>query len=59
MRELQQVKINASSRKLGVSFSKLIDGLNKANIQLDRKVLAIIAEKHPSVFEKVVSARNM
>ncbi len=55
MRELQQVKINASSRKLGVSFSKFIDKLKKRNIILDRKVLAFLAENNPAVFEKIVS----
>ncbi len=58
MRALHQVKINAASRPLGVSFSKLMDGLKKASIQLDRKVLAVLAEYHPTVFEKVVSARS-
>src|SRR3989344_6524514 len=55
MRGLQQIKINASARKLGLPFSKLIAEFKKKNIALDRKVLAILAENHPIVFEKVVS----
>lgn len=58
MRGLQQVKINAGARPFGISFSKLMGGLRKANIHLDRKVLAVLAEKHPAVFEKVVAARS-
>lgn len=56
MRKLWQIKINAASRINGLSYSKLIDKLKKSGIALDRKILAQIAEKHPEVFTKIVSA---
>jgi large subunit ribosomal protein L20 len=40
-------RINAAARENGLSYSRLIDGLNKANIEVDRKVLAELA-----VFDK-------
>lgn len=55
-RGLQQVRINAAARALGTSFSKLMDGLKKRNITLDRKILSQLAGKHPEVFKKVVQA---
>ena len=54
MRQLWQIKINAASRKNGVSYSKFMYGLKQKNIELDRKVLADIAENEPEVFEKIV-----
>jgi large subunit ribosomal protein L20 len=36
-------RINAAARENGLSYSRMIDGLNKANIEVDRKVLADIA----------------
>lgn len=55
-RGLQQVRINAAARALGTSFNKLMDGLKKRNIALDKKILAQLAAKHPEVFKKVVQA---
>ena len=55
-RGLQQTRINAAARELGVSFSKLIGSLKAKKIGLDRKVLSEIAMKHPAVFEKIVKA---
>ena len=55
-RQLWLVKINAAVRPLGLSFSRLIDGLKKANIIIDRKILAGLGEKNPAVFAKVVEA---
>jgi large subunit ribosomal protein L20 len=43
IRRLWIVRINAAARMVGLSYSKLINGLNKANIDMDRKVLADIA----------------
>lgn len=54
MRALWQIKINAASRINGLSYSKLINGLKKSNIGLDRKILAQLAEHHPNVFSKIV-----
>ena len=54
MRQLWQVKINAASRKNGITYSKLIHGLKQKNVELDRKVRADIAENEPEIFEKIV-----
>lgn len=53
-RTLWQVKIGAASRENGISYSRFINALKKANIELDRKVLADIAENNPEVFTKIV-----
>jgi large subunit ribosomal protein L20 len=42
-RALWITRINAEARNNGLSYSRLMDGLNKANIEVDRKVLADIA----------------
>jgi len=55
-RRLWQVKINAAARENGVSYSKLIDMLHKANIELDRKILSDLAHNHPKVFKKIVDS---
>ncbi len=55
-RGLQQVRINAAARLNGTTYSKLISGLKKKQIVLDRKVLAEIASKHPEVFAEIVKA---
>lgn len=54
-RRLWQLKINAAARENGISYSRLIDMLKKENIELDRKILADLAENHPEVFKKVIS----
>jgi large subunit ribosomal protein L20 len=48
-------RINAAVRMHGLVYSQFIDGLNKANISLDRKVLAEMAVKTPNLFADVVS----
>jgi|SRR5690606_1079998 len=55
-RRLWIVRINAAARQNGISYSRLIDGLNKAGCQLDRKVLADIALFDPKGFAAVVEA---
>lgn len=55
-RKLWNIKINAGARELGMSYSKLIGALKKKNIALDRKILADLAEHHPSSFSKVLEA---
>ena len=42
-RSLWITRINAASRQFGLSYSRMIDGLNKASIEIDRKVLADLA----------------
>ncbi len=56
MRKLWNVKINASLREAGTTYSKFINLMKTKNVQLDRKVLAEIAEKHPKVFANLVKA---
>ncbi len=53
-RSLWQVQINAACRAAGTTYSKLIAGLKKQNIILDRKILADLAKNEPKVFEKIV-----
>jgi len=55
-RQLMQLRINAAVRPLGLSYSRFIDMLKKANVGLDRKVLSQLATTHPPVFEKVVDS---
>ena len=43
MRELWIVRINAAARQFGLSYSRFMDGLNKAEVEIDRKVLADLA----------------
>ncbi|MBI2591186.1 MAG: 50S ribosomal protein L20 [Candidatus Brennerbacteria bacterium] len=52
-RRLFTVKINAASRENELSYSKFAAALKKKNIKLDRKILADIAENHPTVFKKI------
>jgi len=49
-RRLWIVRINAAARLSGLSYSRLIDGLKKANIAIDRKVLADIAVRDLATF---------
>ena len=53
-RRLWQIKINAAARENGISYSRLIDKLHKENIELDRKILADLAENHPDIFKQLV-----
>jgi len=54
-RSLWIVRINAGARENGTTYSRLIDALNKANIQINRKVLANMAMNHPTVFTAIVN----
>ena len=49
-RSLWIIRINAAARENGLSYSKLISGLKKANIDLDRKTLAEIADNDKEAF---------
>lgn len=55
-RRLWQIKINAGARENGLSYSKLINKLKKANIELDRKILANLVEHEPEVFKQIIGA---
>ena len=52
-RSLWIVRINAAARENGLSYSKLIAGLKKASIELDRKTLANIAVNDKEAFSKI------
>jgi large subunit ribosomal protein L20 len=53
-RQLWIARINAASRELGVTYSKFMAGLKKANIEIDRKVLADMAVNDPAAFGSIV-----
>jgi len=53
-RALWIARINAAARIHGMSYSRLIDGLNKAGVEVDRKVLADIAVHDAEAFGAVV-----
>jgi len=55
-RGLWQTKINAALREEGLKYSRFIGQLKKADIKIDRKILASLAEHHPSVWKKLVSS---
>jgi large subunit ribosomal protein L20 len=53
-RQLFIIRINAGCRLNGINYSKFINGLKKANIELDRKILADLAMNNPETFAKIV-----
>lgn len=53
-RSLWVMRINAGAREHGLTYSQLIGGLKKNNIELNRKVLADLAMNHPEAFKAVV-----
>jgi large subunit ribosomal protein L20 len=53
-RRLWILRINAAARAHGLSYSRLIDGLAKAGVALDRKVLADIAVRDDAAFGRLV-----
>jgi large subunit ribosomal protein L20 len=54
-RQLWIARINAAAREGGVTYSKFMAGLKKANIGLDRKVLADMAVNDPAAFGSIVA----
>ncbi|MDN5217405.1 50S ribosomal protein L20 [Fulvivirgaceae bacterium BMA12] len=53
-RKLWIQRINAGTREHGMSYSQFIGNLKKANIELNRKVLADLAMNHPEAFKAIV-----
>jgi len=47
-------RINAAARLEGMSYSRLMGGLRKAGVEINRKVLADLAMNHPEAFKAVV-----
>ena len=52
-RSLWIIRVNAACRQLGLSYSAFMAGLKKANITLDRKILAELAVSDPAAFAKL------
>jgi len=50
-RSLWIQRINAGARELGMTYARFIDGLSKAGVEVDRKVLADLAVKEPEAFK--------
>lgn len=53
-RQLWIARINAAARPYGLSYSRLINGLKKSNIILNRKMLSELAVNDASVFQQIV-----
>ena len=54
-RQLWIARINAATRANGMSYSRFMNGLAKAGIEMNRKVLADLAMNHPEAFKAVVA----
>ncbi len=52
-RSLWVVRINAAARECGISYSRLINGLSKAEVEIDRKVLADLAVNDMNAFSQI------
>jgi large subunit ribosomal protein L20 len=53
-RGLWITRINAAARRNGTTYSRLVAGLNKRQVSINRKVLAELAANHPTAFAEVV-----
>jgi large subunit ribosomal protein L20 len=53
-RALWQIKIGIAAKELGISYSRLINALKIAKIDLDRKILSDLAVNNPDIFARVV-----
>ena len=53
-RALWIARINAASRNNGMTYSRLMNGLKRTNIQINRKVLAEMATRDPAAFSEIV-----
>ncbi|MGL5204682.1 MAG: 50S ribosomal protein L20 [Metamycoplasmataceae bacterium] len=50
-RKLWIARINAATRPMGLSYSRFIEGLKAANIEINRKMLSELAINHPDIFK--------
>jgi large subunit ribosomal protein L20 len=55
-RRLWITRINAAARQNGTTYSRLMGGLRKADVELNRKALADLAMHHPDAFQAIVDA---
>ena len=58
-RALWNARINAAARENGTTYSLLINGLKKAGVTLDRKILAELAVNEPAAFSAVVKSAEL
>jgi large subunit ribosomal protein L20 len=56
LRRLWIARINAAARQNGTTYSRLIHGMRKSDIQINRKILADLAVRDPNAFKAVVEA---
>jgi len=56
MRQLWNARINAAARLNGTSYSRLMSGMKKAGVSLDRKVLAELAVREPKSFAEIAKS---
>ena len=56
MRSLWIVRINAAARANGIGYGRLMDGLRKAGVIMDRRILADLAVNDEAAFQQVVAA---
>ena len=54
-RRLWIMRINAAAREQGLTYGRLIDGLNRASIGVDRKMLADLAVREPNAFAAIAA----
>lgn len=47
-------RLNAATREFGLTYSRFIDGLNRAGVEIDRKVLSDLAIREPAAFKAIV-----
>jgi len=59
LRGLWITRINAAARENGTTYGRLIAGLKKANIELDRKILAELVVSEPKVFTEIVKTAKI
>ena len=52
-RKLWIIRINAAARQNGLKYGELINGLNKAGVEINRKMLADLAIKNPAAFSDI------
>jgi len=58
-RRLWIVRINAAARLAGTTYSRLVNGLKKSNIVIDRKILSDLAVRDAAGFQAVVKAAGL
>ena len=56
LRSLWITRINAAARENGTTYGRLMSGLKKAGVELDRKILAELAAREPAAFAAVVKS---